>query len=332
MSKVLRRVVPVVVLLSGAAVAWVLLRNGGEEDGSIRASGTVEATDADLGFQAAGRIASVDAREGASVRSGDELARLDLRELEARRMGGEAALMAARAGLREMERGFRREEIAEGRAALRAADSRLADARRDVERVALLFEGGAVSREAMDKARSALDVAESMEAQGRERLNILEGGPRSERVDVQRAAVAQAEAMLAQIDALRDHMTIVAPRGGVVSIRHREPGETVAPGVPVITLTDLDDRWVRIYVREDRIGDLSLGQAATIQADTHPDRTYGGEVVFIASEAEFTPRNVQTTEERVRLVYAVKVRITGDESYDLKPGIPADVTLDAPGS
>ena len=101
----------------------------------------------------------------------------------------------------------------------------------------------------------------------------------------------------------------------------------MSPGFPVLTLIDPDDRWVRIYVREDRIGAVSLGQAAVISSDTYPDRSYEGEVVFIASEAEFTPRNVQTTEERVKLVYAVKVRITGDPSHDLKPGIPADVVL-----
>jgi HlyD family secretion protein len=113
----------------------------------------------------------------------------------------------------------------------------------------------------------------------------------------------------------------------MVTIRHREPGESVSPGLPVLTVMDPEDRWVRIYVREDRIGEVSLGQTATISSDTYSDRTYSGEVVFIASEAEFTPRNVQTTEERVKLVYAVKVRITGDPSHDLKAGIPADVVL-----
>ena len=115
-------------------------------------------------------------------------------------------------------------------------------------------------------------------------------------------------------------------------MRHRQPGETVSPGLPVLTLTDLDDRWVRIYVPENRIGAVSLGQGATIRSDTYPDREYRGEVIFIASEAEFTPRNVQTPEERVKLVYAVKVRITGDADYELKPGIPADVVLAVPGS
>jgi HlyD family secretion protein len=121
------------------------------------------------------------------------------------------------------------------------------------------------------------------------------------------------------------------PFPGVVTIKHREPGETVSPGLPVLTVMDPQDRWVRIYVREDRIGEVQLGQEATITSDTYPDRSYRGEVIFIANESEFTPRNVQTTEERVKLVYAVKVRITEDPTHDLKAGIPADVVLAGTG-
>ena len=95
----------------------------------------------------------------------------------------------------------------------------------------------------------------------------------------------------------------------------------------VITLMDPENRWVRIYVREDEIGRIQIGQRAVISSDTYPDRMYEGEVIFIGSEAEFTPRNVQTAEERIKLVYPVKVRITGDPEFELKPGVPADVTL-----
>jgi HlyD family secretion protein len=158
-------------------------------------------------------------------------------------------------------------------------------------------------------------------------VGILEEGTRRERVAAQRAVVAQAEAGVAQIDALLSNAVVIIPFAGVVTLRHRQPGETVSPGLPVLTIMDPEDRWVRIYVREDRIGEVRLGQQASIRSDTYPDRSYSGEVVFIANEAEFTPRNVQTTEERVKLVYAVKVRISGDPSHDLKPGIPADVSL-----
>jgi len=141
------------------------------------------------------------------------------------------------------------------------------------------------------------------------------------------ATVAQAGAAVEQLDAALEHAEVRAPFSGTVTVRHREPGETVAAGMPVLTVLNPDDRWVRIYVREDEVGRLQIGGDAVISADAYPERRYPGEVVFIADEAEFTPRNVQTTEERVKLVYRVKVRITHDASFDLKPGLPADVSL-----
>jgi len=123
-------------------------------------------------------------------------------------------------------------------------------------------------------------------------------------------------------------MVVRAPVDGVVTVRHFEPGEIVPAGSPVLTVLNRDDRWVRIFVPEQRIGALHLGSPAAITTDTYDDKTYPGAVTFIASAAEFTPKTVQTTEDRVRLVYAVKVQITGDETYDLKPGMPADVELD----
>ena len=140
--------------------------------------------------------------------------------------------------------------------------------------------------------------------------------------------VAAAEAGIEVVDATLSFATITAPFDGVVTVRHREPGETAPPGAPVLTLMNPDDRWVRIYVPEDRIGRVTLGQTANITSDSYPDRTHEGRVTFIASEAEFTPKNVQMPEERVKLVYAVKVQVVGDPSFELKPGMPADVRLD----
>jgi HlyD family secretion protein len=158
-------------------------------------------------------------------------------------------------------------------------------------------------------------------------LQLLQIGPRPERIDAQRAAVAAAQATVQQINAMLGNAVIHAPFDGVVTVKDREIGETVSPGAPVLTVTNLDDRWVRIYIPETRIGAVHLGEGATITADTYKGRVYRGAVSFIASEAEFTPKNVQTKDERVKLVYAVKVRITSDSTYDLKPGIPADVQL-----
>ena len=322
-----RIVVLPVVVLALAAAAFFFLRDGHDDPGVLLASGTVEATEARLGFPLSGRIEAVAVQEGNQVEPGQEIGRLDQAESSARRDQALAQVVAARAQLRELETGFRTEEVAEARAAVAAAAERLADAERDRDRTKRLHEGGAVSREAYDKAETGFDVARSLHTQATERLRLLERGPRVERIEAQRAQLAQARAAVRALDAALANMTIHSPFAGVVSVRHREPGETVSAGAAVVTVTNRDDRWVRIYVPEDRIGALATGLAATITADTFPKKTYPGEVVFIATEAEFTPKNVQTTEERVKLVYAVKVRITGDPNHELKPGLAADVRL-----
>ncbi len=328
MKPAVRRVIAVAVVAAVGAALWVAFGRDRVRDHALSASGTVEATEARVGFQAPGRIETIGAREGDAVKAGAVLAELDRAETEARRQQASAQANAARALLRELERGSRPEEIAQGRAALAGASERVRDAQRDLDRTKTLFEGGAVSREALDKARLALDLAQSQDDQAREQVTILETGPRREKIDAQRAQLAQAEAAVRVIDATLDAMTIRAPFDGVVTVRHREPGEIVAAGSPVLTIMNPDDRWVRIYVPETRIGAVRVGQAATITTDTFPKKTYRGEVSFIATEAEFTPKTVQTSEERVKLVYAVKVRVTGDPARDLKPGMPADVGLE----
>jgi len=314
-----------IVVAAVLTAVFVLGRNG--ED-AVYASGTVEATDADLGFQLPGRVDSIAVREGDSVVAGAPLAWLDRTELDARLAASRAQEAAAQARLTELERGFRSEEVAQGRAAVRAAEQRLDDARRDFQRTQRLFDGGAVSQQQLDNQRTALTLAESDHDAASERLHILEEGPRREQIAAQRSLLQQAAAMAAQVTAALQNATIRAPFDGTVTVRHREPGETVPAGSPVVTVMNPADRWIRIYVPESQIGRLAVGMPATIRADAHPDRTYDGAVVFIADEAEFTPRNVQTTEERVKLVYRVKVRIEGDPEHDLKPGLPADVRLD----
>lgn len=328
MKPAVRRVIAVAVAVAVGAALWAAFGRDRARDHALSFSGAVEATEARIGFQASGRIETIGAREGDAVKAGAVLAELDRAETEARRQQASAQAAAARAFLRELERGSRPEEIAQGRAALAAAAERVRDAQRDLDRTKALFEGGAVSREALDKARLMLDLAQSQHDQAREQATILETGPRREKIDAQRAQLAQAEAAVRVIDATLAAMTIRAPFDGVVTVRHREPGEIAAEGSPVLTIMNPDDRWVRIYVPETRIGAVRAGQVATITTDTFPEKTYRGEVSFIATDAEFTPKTVQTTEERVKLVYAVKVRVTGDPARDLKPGMPADVGLD----
>lgn len=322
-----RVILPVAVVAVVAVVSITVYRAGAARD-AVVASGTVEATQADLGFQSPGRIDSIGVNEGEAVAAGTRLAVLDRKELAARRRSAVAQVASARARLAELEAGFRTQEVAQGRAALRAAAQRLENARQERVRTQRLFDGGAVSRSVLDQAATTFDVADAEHDRAREQLDLLERGARTEQVTSQRAMLAQAEAAVAQLDAALDGAAIEAPFSGIVTLRHRQPGETVPAGAPVLTLMDPGDRWIRIYVPGDQVGRLALQQAATITADAYPDRTYQGQITFIASEAEFTPRNVQTTEDRVKLVYRVKVRVTGDASLDLKPGLPADVRIE----
>ncbi|MBI5837000.1 MAG: HlyD family efflux transporter periplasmic adaptor subunit [Candidatus Eisenbacteria bacterium] len=325
--KPVRIVVPLLIVAAVATVVVLRLRGDG---GAVAASGTVEATDAQLGFQAPGRIESIAVREGETVRTGAELAVLDRAEAVARLQQAEAQRDAARAALDELEKGFRSEEVAQARDGLVAAGRRLADAKSDLDRTSRLRGDGAVSEQALDKAQVAFDVAKSQHSQAREQMQLMQAGPRKERIAAQRAQLAQAEAAVRGLRATLDNMTVRAPFDGVITVRHREPGEVLGAGSPVLTLMNPADRWVRIYVREDRVGAVRLGQPAAITSDTYRGKKYEGRVVFIASEAEFTPKSVQTAEERVKLVYAVKVQIDGDPRHELKPGMPADVRLESP--
>lgn len=323
-----QRIVVVAVVL--AALGTMVWKVGFARDAvppQLAASGTVEATEAQLGFQAPGRIDMLAVQEGDAVRRGMELASLDRAEAVARRQQAVAQAAAARAQLRELERGSRSEEIAQAAAARDAVRERVQDAERDFSRTRTLLEGGAASREQLDKATTALEVARSQLRQADEQLQLVRQGPRRERIEAARASVAQAEAAVAAVDAQLANMVAHAPFDGVVTVRHREAGEVVPAGSPLLTIMNPGDRWVRIYVPENRLAAVKLGMRAVVTSDTYEGKTYPGEVTYIAPEAEFTPKTVQTTEERVKLVYAVKVRITGDAEHDLKPGMPADVRL-----
>jgi HlyD family secretion protein len=323
-----RILVPVALVVIGAAAAIVVARRGHHDQ--ITASGTVEATEAQLGFMVPGRVESVRFHEGDRVAAGVVMAALDTAEASARLDQAARQVDAARAALTELEHGSRPEEIQQARAARDAAQQRLTDAQQDFDRNQQLIKDNLVSQQSFDKSKTALDVARSESQQAEQAYRLVEKGPRHERIAAQRAEVATATAALAAARAQLNNMVIRAPFAGVVTVRHHEPGEIVPAGSAVLSLMNREDRWVRIYVSEARVGAVSTGQKAEITCDTFPGRHYAGEVIYISSEAEFTPKNVQTQEERVKLVYAVKVRVTDDPRFDLKPGMPADVRLEKP--
>jgi HlyD family secretion protein len=179
---------------------------------------------------------------------------------------------------------------------------------------------------ALHDAEMQHSVAEARVAAARAALGELEAGPTGEKIAMAEAQMRQAEAAVRLVDAQIAQLTLVAPMDGVVTSRSGHAGETATAGAPLLTIANLDQVTLVIYIPETRIGQVQVGQEVEVRVDSFPERTFVGQVASIAGEAEFTPRNVQTQEERVNLVFAVKVRIPNLD-YALKPGMPADATL-----
>lgn len=324
-----KRILVVAILIAGigGAALWKFGPWARQDNTSgVFASGTIDATEVAVSFRTPGILLSRPVKEGSQVKAGDLIAALDDREASARLRQAEAAEQAAQARLKDLEQGYRPQEIAEARAQAEQARANMANLEEEARRSEALFQGGAVSQQRRDKDRTAASVATEQQRAAQERLKLLQSGYRAESINAARAqlkeAQAVAEAARVSFEDLRARSTVE----GMVTRTHAEAGETLGAGRPVATITDIAQPWVRVYIPESQIGKVRLGAAAKVRVDTFPDREFVGRVSYVSSQAEFTPKNVQTQEERVKLVFAVNVTMDNREGI-LKPGMPADVTI-----
>lgn len=321
----------------GRRASWLLALvpvlaacGGGDPDGVLRASGTVEVTEVRVAARTPGELRRLDVDEGSRVEAGDTLGVVDHDLLALQVRQAEAGVEAAAARLDLLRRGARAEDVAQARAHVEQAAIALAQAREDAARFRALAETGSVTTKQRDDAETRLALAEVQHEAAQQALRKLEDLTRPEEL---RAAAAQLRQAEASVDVLRRQVEdayLVAPIGGTVIEKVAEPGELVAAGTPVVTLADLSRAYLRIYVPETELGRVRPGQSVAIYTDTYPDRPLEGRVTFIAPEAEFTPKNVQTREERVKLVYEVKIDVPNPDGV-LKPGMYADAVLAVAG-
>ena len=305
----------------------------------VRASGHVEATDVQLGAPVGGRLLELRVAEGDRVVAGDLVARLDTGDTQLALARAQAEREQAEAQLRLLLAGARAEDIrqAEAQAAgadadVRAADAELAAAEADVARFEALLASNSGSRKQRDDAVLRRDVA-SARAQGardradaaRENVGRLRAGPRREELDAARARVAGAAAQIATLEKALADASIVSPVGGTVTEQLAEVGELLGPRAPVVVVADLDHVWANVYVDEPVVPRLRLGQQATVFTDAG-GAGLPGTVSYISSQAEFTPRNVQTAEDRSRLVYRIKVSVDNEDGT-LKTGMPVEAEI-----
>ena len=289
-------------------------------------SGNVEITETNVGFKIPGRVIEIPVEEGSVVKEGDVLARLDGAELSSVVAQNRASLQEASARLSELKEGSRTQEIEQAKANVIAQEAELKRVKQDYERADVLYKNGAISKAQFDASKSAYDVRVATHKSAQEALSLAQEGARKGDIKIGEHRVEQAKAGLAASETRSKDTVIYAPIAGVVLRKNVEVGETVSQGIPVFTIGDLKSPWIKVYVKEDKIGLIKLGQKAQISVDSYKDKTYEGVVSYISSEAEFTPKTVQTPEERVKLVFGVKIRIK-NENDELKPGMPADVRI-----
>lgn len=324
-----KKVLLAALLLALVAAVVVHFRQEPDEGSAaaLRISGNIELTEIQVSFKTAGRVLERLVDEGALVKRGDVVARLEDAELSDALKLAQADEAAAAAALAELEAGSRSEELAQGEALLARAEAEALRAAADYQRSKALFGKEVIPRRELESARALNDQAGANVRERKQALQLLRKGPRRERIA---AARANHEGAAARVSTARERLgyaTLLAPISGVVLTKSVEPGEQVAAGTPVVTLGDLNRCWLKGYIAETDLGRVKLGQRVRVTTDGHPGRIFEGRVSFISSQAEFTPKSVQTEKERVKLVYRVKITLS-NPGMELKPGMPADAEIE----
>jgi multidrug resistance efflux pump len=297
------------VLLAAGGAVWGLLRSRREKP--LVLSGSIEARDVEVGSLLGGRIAKVLVEEGASVAAGQPIVQFetDLPDLQIQQE--KARVEQARSNLVKALRGPRGEEIASARAQAENAE-------RERLRQKALLDQGIAAREAYDTAATAARTA-------REAFLELQRGNRPEDIAVARALLEAEEKQLGYLERQRAESLVKAPAAGVIESIDLRPGDLVAANQPVARMLEPSQLWVRVYVPEPQLGRVRVGQRAVLAVDTFPKKEYPGKIVEIRTQSEYTPRNVQTLDQRMDQVFGVKVAV--DPTPDLKPGMAATVRL-----
>jgi len=292
----------------------------------ISASGTIEAVEVNVAAKVSGQVMELAVGEGSRVGAGDKLAVIDHSALDIQLRQAEAGVRLAEAQLALLVKGARAEDIRQAEAAVQQADAALRSAEDDAKRMRELAKTGSVTPKSREDAESRLTVAAAQRSAAAEGLAKVRRLARPEEVQAAEARLAQARAASDLLAKTIADCTVTAPAGGVVTHKAVEAGELVTPGATVVTLVELETVHVMIYITEKELGRVRLGDAADVTIDAFPDKAFPGRVTYISPEAEFTPKNVQTKEDRVKLVFGVKVEIENREGL-LKPGLPADAVI-----
>jgi len=326
MKRRLPILIVVAAVIAGGLYLYPRFTKDSKPQNELVLSGNIEAHESLVSFKVQGRIVELPVEEGQSVEKDTLLARLDDADYKQRVRIDEASVNVRRSNLALTLAGTREEEIKAAQQTMLDGQADMQQKKLDYDRAQRLFKEDAISAQDRDLADTALKRSQASFQTAQQKYNQALEGSRKEDIAIAQANLKEASANLGMSHVTLDYTVLRSPIPGVITVRQAELGEVVVPGTPVVTLADLDHIWLRAYIAETDLGRIRWGQGAVITTDTYPGKKYHGRISFIASEAEFTPKSVQTYKERVMLVYRIKIDID-NPNHELKPGMPADAHI-----
>lgn len=314
-----------IILVSAIAigVSFLFFRT---TDSALTATGMIEITQANLTPKVSGYLVERRFKEGDSVTQGEIIAVIDKADYALKYQESVASYQSAQSKLNDLLAGSRSAEIFSYRAAMISAQNSRDKAVSDYQRYEKLYEGGGISAQSLDNYRVALTTSEGNFEQAQAAYQLALEGNRTDAIQAQRHVVGQTDAAMQSAQKILQDTDVKSPLTGKVLSKNYEVGEFISAGSPIATIGDLHDCWVKIYIPSTMLGQVSLNQEAEVKIDSYPNRTFKGTVREIATEAEFTPRQTITKDERANLVFAVKVYLENPDGI-FKPGMPAEVRI-----
>lgn len=307
-------------------IATFFVLSACSDNGKIETSGTIEGTEIIVSSQVSGLITSILKEEGSVVKPGDLLIQVDTTDYFIQLRQVQAVANQAKAQYDLALKGARSEDIKAAREAVASAQASFESAKKDADRFADLMKTNSASQKQADDAKTRLTVSQAQLNQSQELLKKLENGSRPEELSLAKGRFEQAQAQVDQIQKKIRDCSIRAAGTGTVTTISVDQGELVNPGAQIAKITDLSVLKLKIYVKETDLGFVKTGDDVSIKVDSFPDSSFMGKVAYISPVAEFTPKNVQSKDDRVKLVYEVRVHIQNPEGV-LKPGMPADALV-----
>ncbi len=298
----------------------------GNDKNKIEASGNIEATDVIVSTQAGGKVLSILFEEGQKVKSGDTVLVIDPSTYQLKLQEALSSLAASEAQFQLLKIGARKEDIKQAEEFAKQAEVNFNSAKEDKERFENLYQSKSITKKQLDDAVARFEITLAQLNSAKENLLKLKNLARPEEL---KQAEANISRLKANVDLLKKNLNdcfVVSPINGFIVKKFIESGETAGLMTSLFKVSDLSVVDLIIYISETELGKVRLEQPVDVKVDTYPDKIYKGKIIYISPEAEFTPKNIQTKEERTKLVFAVKVRIE-NPNYELKTGMPADATI-----